>query len=197
MLYLARFCTILKTGEFLARRNRKDEQVSTGPKRNQQIRVPKVLVIDEVGNKLGQMNTRDAIAMAQERGLDLVEVAANAKPPVCRFADFGKMMYEKKKRDAKARKNATTINIKEVKLTPKTGDHDFEVKLKNARRFIDKGDKVKVTIRFRGREMAHREYGESMCLKLFEELKEVAEIEQHPKMDGRQMVMYLVPIRSK
>ena len=180
----------------MARKHRKEEQAK-GPKRNHQIRVPKVLVIDEVGNKLGQMNTRDAISLAQDRGLDLVEVAANANPPVCRFADFGKMMYEKKKRDAKARKNATVVNIKEVKLTPKTGIHDFEVKLKHARKFIDKGDKVKVTIRFRGREMAHREYGESMCLKLYEELKDIAEIEQRPKMDGRQMVMYLAPIRSR
>ena len=181
----------------MARRNRKEDQSGGGPKRNGQIRVPKVLVIDELGNKLGQMSTREAIEMAQDRSLDLVEVAAHAKPPVCRFADFGKMMYEKKKRDAKARKNATTINTKEVKLTPKTGIHDFEVKVKSARKFIEKGDKVKVTIRFRGREMAHREYGESMCLKLFEELKDISEIEQNPKMDGRQMVMYLTPIRTK
>jgi translation initiation factor IF-3 len=181
----------------LAKRNHRKEEQAKGLKRNHQIRVPKVLVIDEVGNKLGQMNTREAISLAQERGLDLIEVAANANPPVCRFADFGKMMYEKKKRDAKARKNATVINIKEVKLTPKTGIHDFEVKVKHARKFIDKGDKVKVTIRFRGREMAHREYGESMCMKLYEELKEIAEIEQKPKMDGRQMVMYLAPNRSK
>jgi translation initiation factor IF-3 len=184
-------------GEFLARRNRKEEPKQTGPKKNNQIRVPNVLVIDELGNKLGQMNTREAINMAQGRGLDLVEVAANAKPPVCRFADFGKMLYEKKKRDSKARKNATVINIKEIKLTPKTGIHDFDVKVKHARKFIGNGDKLKVTIRFRGREMAHREYGEAMCMKVFEQLKDLAEIDQRPKMDGRQMVMYLVPIRIK
>ena len=133
--------------------------------------------------------------MARERGLDLVEVAANARPPVCRFADFGKMQYDRKKREAKARRNSTTITIKEVKMTPKTGEHDFNVKARHAQRFLEKGDKVKVSVRFRGREMAHREYGEQMCLRLFEVVRDYSEIEQMPRMEGRHMVMLLNPVR--
>ena len=180
----------------MSRYSKKDEK-SSGPRINHNIKVPKVLVIDENGTKLGQMNTRDAMALARSRGLDLVEVAANARPPVCRFADFGKMMYERKKKDSKARKNATTIKVKEVKLTPSTGEHDFQVKKKHAEKFLEKGDKVKVIIRFRGREMAHKDQGEEMCNRVYEALKEIAEIELKPKMDGRQMTMILAPIRSK
>ena len=180
----------------MSRYSKKEEKPS-GPRINHNIKVPKVLVIDENGTKLGQMSTRDALAMARAKGLDLVEVAANARPPVCRFADFGKMMYERKKKDSKARKNATTIKVKEIKLTPSTGDHDFNVKRKQAEKFLDKGDKVKVIIRFRGREMAHKGQGEEMCNRLYEALKELAEIELKPKMDGRQMTMILAPIRSK
>ena len=180
----------------MIRYSKKDEK-SSGPHINHNIKVPKVLVIDEKGEKLGQMSTRDALAMARSRGLDLVEVAANARPPVCRFADFGKMMYERKKKDSKAKKNATTIKVKEIKLTPSTGDHDFNVKRKHAEKFLMKGDKVKVIIRFRGREMAHKDQGVAMCNRLYETLKEIAEIELHPKMDGRQMTMIIAPIRAK
>jgi translation initiation factor IF-3 len=183
-------------GEFLSRYSKKEEKTS-GPRINQNIRVPKVLVIDENGEQLGQMTTRDALQLAGSRGLDLIEVAANAKPPVCRFADFGKMMYEKKKKDSKAKKNSTVIKVKEVKLTPSTGVHDFEVKRKQAEKFLEKGDKVKIIIRFRGREMAHKDQGEIMCKRIFEVLREIAEIEVRPRMDGRQMTMIIAPIRTK
>ena len=183
-------------GEFLSKYSKKEEK-SSGPRINQNIKVPKVLVIDELGEKLGQMNTKDALVMARSRGLDLIEVAANANPPVCRFADFGKMMYERKKKDSKSRKNSTTIKVKEIKLTPSTGDHDFDVKKKQAEKFLEKGDKVKVIIRFRGREMAHKDQGEEMCNRVYEALTEIAEIELKPKMDGRQMTMILAPTRSK
>jgi translation initiation factor IF-3 len=176
----------------LSRYSKKDSKVQ-GPRTNGDIRVPKVLVIDEKGNKLGPMNTRDAILMAKTRGLDLVEVAANARPPVCKIADFGKMMYERKKKDNKSKKNSTTIKVKEVKLSPSTGDHDFDVKRKQAEKFLQKGDKVKVIVRFRGREMAHKDQGEIMCNRLFEAVQELAEMELKPKMEGRQMTMILAP----
>jgi translation initiation factor IF-3 len=169
-----------------------------GPRQNSQISARRVLVIDEVGNKLGEMPTSEALSLARERGLDLIEVAPNARPPVCRFADYGKLMYEKKKRTAKAKRNATTITVKEVKFTPSTGEHDFNVKLRNAKKFIEKGDKVKITIRFRGREMAHRDNGIQLCDRLLAALNAeevVCEVELSPQMVGRQMTMILCPKR--
>ena len=180
-------------------RNSNRDSGDQGPKRNRQITVKRVLVIDENGTKLGEMATRDALATAQERGLDLIEVAPNARPPVCRFADYGKILYEKKKRNAKAKKNATTITVKEVKFTPSTGDHDFNTKLKHVQKFLGKGDKVKVTIRFRGREMAHKENGEALCKRLVDavnETEQICEIEMAPQFMGRQMTMILAPKRS-
>ena len=176
--------------------NNSNNSNNQGPTRNRNIRARSVLVIDENGTKLGEMATRDALVMAQERGLDLIEVAANANPPVCRFADYGKLMYEKKKRNAKARRNATTISVKEVKFTPSTGEHDFNVKVRNAKRFLNKGDKVKVTIRFRGREMAHRDKGQELCDRILAELNSddtLCEVEVAPAMVGRQMTMILNP----
>lgn len=173
-----------------------NESNDQGPRRNKQITAKSVLVIDEEGNKLGEMPTRTALQMAQDRGLDLIEVAANANPPVCRFADYGKILYEKKKRTTKAKKNATTITVKEVKFTPSTGDHDFNTKLKHVQKFLAKGDKVKVTIRFRGREMAHKENGEALCQRLVDSLNEetpICEVEMKPQFMGRQMTMILAP----
>ena len=164
---------------------------------NGQIRVPRVLVIDAEGVKVGEFLTEDALALARERGQDLIEVAPQGRPPVCRLGDFGKLKYEKKKKDAAARKAQTIVEIKEVKLRPKTDDHDLQVKLKHSRRFLDAGDKVKVTCRFRGREMAHREIGEQQCLWLAEECQDISTIEAHPKMEGRQMFMILAPKKSK
>lgn len=156
----------------------------------------RVLVIDQEGQKLGEFLTDDAIAMARERGTDLIEVAAQARPPVCRLGDFGKLKYERKKKETATRKTQTTVELKELKLRPKTDDHDLAVKLKHARRFLDEGDKVKVTCRFRGREIAHREIGEQQCLWLAKECEDIALIEQPPKMDGRQMVMIIAPRKA-
>ena len=180
-------------------RNSNRDSGDQGPKQNRQITAKRVLVIDENGTKLGEMATRDALAKAQERGLDLIEVAPNARPPVCRFADYGKILYEKKKRNAKAKKNATTITVKEVKFTPSTGDHDFNTKLKHVQKFLGKGDKVKVTIRFRGREMAHKDNGIAVCNRLVEainETEQICEIEMAPQFMGRQMTMILAPKRT-
>ena len=180
-------------------RNSNRDSGDQGPKQNRQITAKRVLVIDENGTKLGEMATRDALIKAQERGLDLIEVAPNARPPVCRFADYGKILYEKKKRNAKAKKNATTITVKEVKFTPSTGDHDFNTKLKHVQKFLRKGDKVKITIRFRGREMAHKDNGIAVCNRLVEavnETEQVCEIEMAPQFMGRQMTMILAPKRT-
>ena len=180
-------------------RNSNRDSGDQGPKQNRQITAKRVLVIDENGTKLGEMATRDALAKAQERGLDLIEVAPNARPPVCRFADYGKILYEKKKRNAKAKKNATTITVKEVKFTPSTGDHDFNTKLKHVQKFLGKGDKVKVTIRFRGREMAHKDNGIAVCNRLVEainETEQICEIEMAPQFMGRQMTMILAPKKT-
>jgi translation initiation factor IF-3 len=150
-------------------------------------------VIDEEGQKLGEFMTRDAVQMARDRELDLVEVAPNARPPVCRIADYGKMKYEKQKRDAAARKRQHQVQIKEIKLRPKTDDHDMDVKIKHAQRFIIEGNKVKVTVRFRGREHAHHEIGAQQCMRIAENCKEIAVVEMTPRMDGRQMTMIIAP----
>lgn len=155
--------------------------------------MPRVLVIDEEGNKLGEFLTEDAVALAEERGLDLIEVAPEARPPVCRIQDFGKLKYERKKKLAQARKNQVQVQIKEVKLRPKTDEHDMAVKVKHARRFLEEGNKVKVTIRFRGREFAHRDIGAEKCLEVADQCDGLAVIESHPRMDGRQMFMLMAP----
>jgi translation initiation factor IF-3 len=163
------------------------------PRVNERIRVPRVLVVDEEGNKLGEFLTEDALHLARERGLDLVEVAPMARPPVCRITDFGKLKYEKKKREAEARRNQTVVEIKEIKVRPKTDDHDMDVKERAIRGFLEEGDKVKITVRFRGREIAHREIGEDQCKVFADRLADVAMVEQAPRMDGRQMIMMLSP----
>lgn len=166
------------------------------PRVNRRIRVPRVLVIDEEGRKLGEFLTEDAIRLAEERGLDLIEVAPGARPPVCRIADYGQVKYERKKKAAQARKNQVQVQIKEVKIRPKTDDHDMDVKIRHARRFLESGNKVKVTVRFRGRELAHRDIGAQHCLALAKQLEELGAIESPPRMDGRQMFMILAPTRK-
>lgn len=152
-----------------------------------------MLVIDEQGNKLGEFLTEDAVRLAEDRGLDLIEVAPNGRPPVCRIQDYGKLKYERKKRAAEAKKNQVQVQIKEVKLRPKTDEHDIAVKVRHARRFLEEGNKVKVTIRFRGRELAHRDIGSQQCLRVARECEDLAAIETHPRMDGRQMFMIIAP----
>ncbi len=139
------------------------------------------------------MQTRDAIEMAHERGLDLIEVAPNARPPVCRIGDYGRLKYDKKKRDAEARKKRSLVQLKEVKVRPKTDEHDMNVKIKHALKFLGEGNKVKVTVRFRGREHAHHDIGAQQCLRVAEACKDLSIIEIRPKMEGRQMTMILAP----
>lgn len=160
---------------------------------NSRIRVPRVLVIDEEGKKLGEFMTRDAVQLAQDRGLDLIEVAPQARPPVCKIGDYGQLKYERKKKAAQARKNQIQVQLKEVKVRPKTDDHDMGVKVRHARRFLEEGNKVKVTVRFRGRELAHRNIGAEQCLRIAEACEDLGSIESQPRMDGRQMFMVLAP----
>ncbi len=162
---------------------------------NERIRVPRVLVIDEVGNKLGEFLTKDALELARERGFDLIEVAPNARPPVCKLGDYGRLKYEKKKKEAAARRKQVTVTVKEVKLRPKTDDHDFEFKVKHARRFLEEGNKVKVTIRFRGRELAHRDIGVLQCNRVYDACQDLGTVEQPARMEGRQMHMIIAPNR--
>ena len=152
-----------------------------------------MLVIDEEGKKLGEFLTEDAVRLAEERGLDLIEVAPNGRPPVCKIGDFGQLKYDRKKKAAAARKNQVQVQIKEVKVRPKTDGHDMNVKLRHVRRFLEEGNKVKVTVRFRGRELAHRDIGAKRCLAIAKEAEDLGVIESHPRMDGRQMFMILAP----
>lgn len=142
---------------------------------------------------IGVVTLRDALAAAEDAGLDLVEVSPNADPPVCKILDYGKFKYEAQKRANEARKKQKIIEVKEIKLRPNIDDNDYDVKLRNARRFLDEGDKVKVTMRFRGREMAHQDLGMNVLVKVRDDLQELAKVEQMPKLEGRQMVMVLAP----
>lgn len=160
---------------------------------NREIRVPEVRLIDEDGKMLGVYSTAEALRVAEERGLDLIEIAPTARPPTCKIMDFGKWKYENKKKAQQARKNQTVIVIKEIQLRPRTDQHDLETKLKHARRFLLDGDKVKVNLRFMGREMAHQNLGLELLKKVMEVLGDVAAVETTPKMEGRQMFVLLAP----
>ena len=164
-----------------------------GPRVNEEIRVPQVQLIDQDGANRGELPTREALAIAQEAGLDLVEVAPNSSPPVCKILDYGKFKYESQKKAAEARKKQRTIEVKEIKMRPMIDDHDYDVKMRSIRRFFEEGDKVKVTLRFRGREMAHQELGLRLLDRVRSELAELSKVEQEPKLEGRQMVMVLAP----
>ena len=164
-----------------------------GPRFNEFITVPKVRVIDENGDNLGVMFTREAIEQAAEVGLDLVEISPNADPPVCKFLDIGKFKYEAQKKANLARKSQKTQEIKEIKMRPNIDDHDYDTKMKKIHDFIGEGDKVKVTLRFRGRELAHGQLGMKLLQRVQEDTSETAKVEQHPRMEGRQMLMVLSP----
>ena len=167
--------------------------VKEGPRVNEEIRVPQVQLIDQDGANRGELPIREALAIAQEAGLDLVEVAPNANPPVCKILDYGKFKYESQKKAAEARKKQRTIEVKEIKMRPMIDDHDYDVKMRSIRRFFEEGDKVKVTLRFRGREMAHQDLGLRLLDRVRAELSELSKVEQEPKLEGRQMVMVLAP----
>lgn len=155
--------------------------------------MPKVRVIDAEGEQVGVMATRDALERAAEQGLDLVEVSPNAEPPVCRIMDFGKYLFEQKKKAQVAKKKQTQVQIKEVKFRPGTDEGDYKVKLRNLTRFLEEGDKAKVTLRFRGREMLHQDLGRKLLERIRTDLDELAVVEQFPRLEGRQMVMMLGP----
>ncbi|KPF65607.1 translation initiation factor IF-3 [Porphyrobacter sp. AAP60] len=157
------------------------------------INVPKVRVIDDEGENLGVMFTREAIEQANEKGLNLVEVSPNADPPVCKYLDVGKFRYEAQKKANLARKTQKTQDIKEVKMRPNIDTHDYDVKMRNVTKFIENGDKVKITLRFRGREMAHQHLGMDLLRKVQDDVAEVAKVEAFPRLEGRQMLMVLSP----
>src|SRR5207253_9518919 len=164
-----------------------------GPRFNEWIQSPKVRVIDHEGENLGVMYTREAIEQAAELGLDLVEVSPNADPPVAKFLDVGKFKYEAQKNANLARKSQKTQEIKEIKMRPNIDDHDYDTKMKKVFEFLEEGDKVKCTLRFRGRELAHGELGMAVLRRVQEQTAEMAKIEAHPRMEGRQMLMVLAP----
>jgi len=164
---------------------------------NEKIRAREVRLIDSNGDQLGVKSRVEALEIATKRNLDLVLVAPNAKPPVCRIMDYGKFRYEQQKKDKEARKNQKIINVKEVRFTPGIGDHDFNTKLRNARKFLENGDKVKAAVRFRGRAITHKELGQEVLDRLAEEVKDVATVESKAKMEGRNMFIMLAPIAEK
>ena len=164
-----------------------------GPRINDEIAVMRVRLVDERGNMVGIVGRNDALSMASDVGLDLVEIAPNADPPVCKILDFGKYKYEEQKKKNEARKKQKIIEVKEIKLRPSIDDHDYEVKRRSMTKFIEEGDKVKVTMRFRGRELAHQELGMDVLMRVRDDLDEIAKIEQMPRMEGRQMTMVMSP----
>jgi len=165
-----------------------------GPRSNNRINSPEVQVIASNGENLGIINTNKAISMAKEEGLDLIEIAPNAKPPVCKIIDMGKYKYEAQKKANKAKKRQKKIELKEIKLRPVTETHDYNFKLKNALKFLSKGDKVKFTIRFKGRELQHSNLGHDLMNKIQEDIKLAGKVEMNPKFEGRQMIMVIQPL---
>ena len=167
--------------------------VKSGPRFDFMIQAEKVRVIDENGENLGVMYTKEAIEQANELGLNLVEVSPNADPPVVKFLDVGKYRYEAQKKANLARKSQKTQQIKEIKMRPNIDDHDYDVKMRSVTKFIEEGDKVKMTLRFRGREMAHQELGMNLLKRVQDDVAEIAKIEAYPRLEGRQMLMVLAP----
>ena len=167
--------------------------VKDGPRMNEDIRVPRVLLIDQHGEKQGVMPTSAALEAAEEAGMDLVQIVSTSEPPVAKILDYGKFRFQEQKKKAEARKRQKVVELKEIKLRPNIDTHDYEVKAKAMHRFFDEGDKVKVTLRFRGREMAHPELGMKLLNKVQADFDEVAKVEYAPRMEGRQMIMILAP----
>jgi translation initiation factor IF-3 len=164
-----------------------------GPRVNEEIRVREVHLIDKDGENLGNLPISEALAKAQEAGLDLVEISPNSTPPVCKILDVGKYKYQEQKKQAEARKRQKVVEVKEIKLRPMIDDHDYEVKMRSMERFFEEGDKVKVTLRFRGREMAHQELGVRLLNRVKDDTTSFAKVESEPRVEGRQMVMVLAP----
>ncbi len=160
------------------------------------IRDPEIRLIDHEGENRGVVDPRDAMDMAEEVGLDLVEISPGANPPVCKIMDFGKFKYEQQKKAAEARKKQKVIEVKEIKLRPNIDDHDYDVKMRSMRKFLGEGDKVKVTLRFRGREMAHQNLGRDLLEKVRDDVEDLGKVEAMPKLEGRQMVMVVGPLKT-
>jgi translation initiation factor IF-3 len=170
-----------------------DAPVKDGPRSNREIRIPKVQLIGADGQNVGIVPTDQALKMAEEAGLDLVEISPNVEPPVCKILDLGKLKYANQKKAAEARKKQKIVEVKEIKMRPNIDTHDYEVKMKAMGRFFDEGDKVKVTLKFRGREMAHQELGMKLLQQVKADTIEFAKVEAEPKLEGRQMMMVLAP----
>ena len=165
-----------------------------GPRSNNRISSPDVQVISSEGKNLGILSTNEAISIAKNQGLDLIEISPNAKPPVCKIMDMGKFKYDAQKKANLAKKKQKIVLLKEIKMRPVTEIHDYEFKVKNAKKFISKGDKVKFTIRFKGRELQHSHLGNELMTKIKEDMKEVGKVELQPKFDGKQMIMVIQPL---
>ena len=165
-----------------------------GPRSNNRITSPDVQVISSDGENMGILNTNEAIKKAKEEGLDLIEIAPNVKPPVCKIMDMGKYKYDAQKKANKAKKKQKKIELKEIKLRPVTEVHDYTFKIKNAQKFLSKGDKVKFTIKFKGRELQHSHLGNELMNKIKQDMKELGKVELQPKFDGRQMIMVIQPL---
>ena len=165
-----------------------------GPRSNNRISSPEVQVIGSEGENLGILNTNEAISIAKERGLDLIEISPNAKPPVCKIIDMGKFKYDAQKKANVAKKKQKIVLLKEIKMRPVTETHDYDFKVKNAKKFIGKGDKVKFTIRFKGRELQHSHLGRELMNKIKVDMQDIGKVELHPKFDGKQMIMVIQPL---
>ncbi len=169
----------------------------TGPRVNENIICPEVRLIGSDGDNVGVVSPEKALELSEEAGLDLVEISPNASPPVCKIMDYGKYKYEQQKRESEARKNQKIIEVKEIKFRPGTDTHDYDVKMRSVTKFLEKGDKVKITMRFRGREMAHQELGRELLERVATDIEGHGKIENIPKMEGRQMTMMIGPTSSK
>ncbi len=191
------FCSLAATGsaqaDFFLIKFGGEFLISKDWRVNEDIRVKEVRLVSEDGEQLGIVPIKEALQIALEKSVDLVEVAPSAKPPVCRLMDYGKFKFEQSKRDKEARKKQKIISIKEVKMRPNIEDHDFDVKTKNARKFLSAGDKVKFTIMFRGREITHPELGQKLCQQFAADLADISTVEKMPKVEGKNMVMILLP----
>lgn len=178
---------------YIARPPMQTPPKNDGPRVNREIDVRSIRLVGADGEMIGVVSLREGLVMAEEAGLDLVEVSPNADPPVCKILDYGKFKYEAQKKKNEAKKKQKVIEVKEIKLRPNIDDNDYMVKMRNMRKFLEEGDKVKVTLRFRGRELAHQDLGMKVLERVKAELDELGKVEQHPKMEGRQMVMVIAP----
>jgi translation initiation factor IF-3 len=181
------------SGETNIRRPTAATPTKDGPRINEDIRAPRVLLIDATGEKLGEMPLSSALEAAADAGLDLVEIAGSSNPPVCKILDYGKFKFQEQKKKNEARKRQKIVELKEIKLRPMIDDHDYEVKARAMTRFFEEGDKVKVTLRFRGREMAHQHLGIELLMRVKRDFEETAKVESEPRLEGKQMTMVLAP----